>query len=60
MSICFLVAYMSSPAHINLIAEEASDEVAKAADAAAPKLTKKQAAVKASRAKKTVKVGGGV
>jgi hypothetical protein len=51
---------MSSPAHINLIAEEASDEVAKAADAAAPKLTKKQAAVKASRAKKTVKVGGGV
>jgi large subunit ribosomal protein L17e len=48
-------AYMSSPAHIELIGEEAADEIVKEKDAAAPKLTKKQVAIAAS---KKVKIGG--
>ncbi len=49
-------AYESSPAHIQIIAEEMADEVQKEADAPAPKLTKKQAAQAAAKAKK-IKVG---
>ena len=49
---------MSSPAHINLIAEEISDEVAKEEEKPTLKLSKKQVAQRASR--KTVSVGGGV
>lgn len=49
-------AYMSSPAHIELIGEEAADEIVKEKDSSvAPKLTKKQVAIAAS---KKVKVGG--
>ena len=48
-------AYMSSPAHIELIGEEAADEIVKEKDVAAPKVTKKQAAIAAS---KKVKIGG--
>ena len=50
---------MSSPAHINLIAEEVSDEVVKAEKPALVlRLSKKQIAQRNS--KKTVAVGGGV
>jgi large subunit ribosomal protein L17e len=50
-------AYESSPAHIQIIAEEAADEIVKEAeDDAAPKLSKKQMAQAAAKAKK-VKVG---
>lgn len=53
---------MASPAHINLIAEEVSDEVAKEAESTSTyTLSKKQWAQKASRARKgTVAVGGGI
>lgn len=53
---------MSSPAHINLIAEEASDEVTKEEDTSAStlKLSKKQLAIRNSRKSKSVTVGGGV
>ena len=56
------IAYMSSPAHINLIAEEASDEVTKEDDKAPTtlRLSKKQVAQRNSRKSKTVSVGGGV
>ena len=55
----FFIAYLSSPAHINLIAEEASDEVTKEDDKvpATLKLSKKQLA---QRRSKGVSVGGGV
>ena len=46
---------MSCPAHIQLIAEEAAEEVAKEADVE-PRLSRKQVAQKNAR----VKVGGGV
>lgn len=48
-------AYMSSPAHIELVATEVNDEVAKEADSKAPKLSRKQLAQKNAR----IKVGGG-
>mmetsp|Transcript_18540 Transcript_18540/g.31038 ORF Transcript_18540/g.31038 Transcript_18540/m.31038 type:complete len:191 (-) Transcript_18540:3461-4033(-) len=50
-------AYQSSPAHIEIIAEEKADEIVKEKEAVAMKLTKKQLAQ--SRAK-TIKAGGGV
>lgn len=49
-------AYMASPAHVELIAEEKSEEVAKEVAPAAPKLSKKQLAQVRT---KRVKVGGG-
>lgn len=50
-------AYQSSPAHIQIIAEEQLDEVRKEAEeTAAPKLSKKQTAQAAAKAKR-VKVG---
>ena len=49
-------AYMASPAHVELIAEEKSEEVAKEAAPAAPKLSKKQLAQ--ARTKRVI-VGGG-
>ena len=48
--------YESSPAHIQIIAEETADEVKKEVETAAPKLSKKQAAQAAAKAKR-VKVG---
>jgi hypothetical protein len=57
----FSLAYMSSPAHINLISEEVGDEVEKPKDAPANlKLSKKQIAQRLSRKGKSVPVGGGV
>ena len=51
---------MSSPAHINLLAEEVNDKVAKENDEPKTlKLSKKQQAQKSARAGK-VAVGGGV
>jgi hypothetical protein len=47
---------MASPAHVELIVEEKSEEVAKEAAPAAPKLSKKQLAQART---KRVKVGGG-
>lgn len=60
-SLCFFVliflAYNACPAHINMIAEELSEEVAKESSAPAPlKLTKKQIAQKRGQ----VAVGGGI
>lgn len=53
-----MIAYMSSPAHIELMGEEPSTEVVKEAEpAAAVTISKKRAAQLRS---KTVKVGGGV
>jgi large subunit ribosomal protein L17e len=53
-------AYMSSPAHINIIGEETSDEVAKAAEPAASLLSRKQQAQKAAAVRRgKVAVGGG-
>lgn len=37
-------AYMSSPAHIELIAEEKSEEIVKEVEASAPKFSRKQLA----------------
>eukprot|EP01038_Epipyxis_sp_PR26KG_P004029 gene4029-5765_t len=50
-------AYMSSPAHVELIAEEKNEEIVKEVDEKAPKLSKKQVAQARQR---TVKIGGGV
>jgi hypothetical protein len=54
-----MIAYLSCPAHINLIAEEASDEVTKEDDKAPAtlKLSKKQIAQGRG---KGIAVGGGV
>lgn len=53
-------AYMSSPAHINLIGEETNDEVAKAEEPAKTLLSRKQNAQKAAVARRgKVAVGGG-
>lgn len=53
-------AYMSSPAHINLIVEEVSDEVVKEEEKSLTlKLSKKQIAIKSSRKSGQVPVGGG-
>jgi len=55
-------AYMSCPAHIQLIGEELSDEIAKEEEKEEKTLTKKQTAQKAASAKrapKRVAVGGG-
>lgn len=53
------VAYMSSPAHVEIIAEEKNEEVAKEAEKNVEvKLSKKQIAQ--SRGKKTVVAGGGI
>lgn len=61
MFICLFVsiftAYMSCPAHIELIAEERNDEIVKEKVEVVVKQSKKQAAQ--ARAK-TVKIGGGV
>ena len=49
-------AYMSSPAHIELIGEETADEIVKEKEeVSASRLTKKQVAIAAS---KKVKIGG--
>lgn len=53
--ICIL-AYNACPAHINMIAEELSDEVAKESSATPLKLSKKQVAQKRG----LVAVGGGI
>ena len=50
-------AYMSSPAHVELIAEEANEEIVKEQEAAPAKLSKKQLAQSRSR---TIKTGGGI
>lgn len=50
-------AYMSCPAHIELIAEERNDEIVKEKDVSVVKQSKKQVAQ--SRAKQ-IKIGGGV
>ena len=50
------IAYMASPAHIELIVEEKSSEIAKAAEPIAARVSKKRAAQ--LRTKKVV-VGGG-
>jgi large subunit ribosomal protein L17e len=52
-------AYMSSPAHIQLIAEEANDEIVKEAESVATKLSKKQVAQGRAKGSKRVPVGGG-
>ena len=49
-------AYMSSPAHIQLIAEEAGEEIVKEAEVVAKKTSKKAAAQ--ARSNKRVPVGG--
>ena len=49
--------YMSSPAHVEMIAEEANEEIVKEAEAAPAKLSKKQLAQSRSR---TIKSGGGI
>jgi len=51
---------MSSPAHVEIIAEEKNEEIAKEAEKEDAKLTKKQIAQSKSRGKSTVKVGGGI
>lgn len=52
-----VLAYMSCPAHIELIAEERNDEIVKEKDEKLVKQSKKQVAQ--ARAK-TIKTGGGV
>ena len=54
-------AYLSSPAHIQLIGEEAAEEIAKEAEPSAPLLSKKATAQKAAKAKASKKIvaGGG-
>lgn len=47
---------MSSPAHIEIMAEEPAEQVAKVEEPKTLKLNKKQLA----RQRKTVKVGGGI
>lgn len=49
-------AYMSSPAHVELIAEEKADEVAKGDDKPQVRLSRKQIA----QGRGTVAVGGGL
>ena len=49
------IAYMSSPAHIELIAEEKNDEISKEKEVVTLKVSKKQAAKARS-----IKVGGGI
>ena len=51
-------AYNSSPAHVEIIAEEKNEEIAKEKDETATRLSRKQLAQK--RAKKTITTGGGV
>jgi large subunit ribosomal protein L17e len=51
-------AYMSCPAHIELIVEEKNEEIKKEADDLSLKQSKKQVAQAAARARK-VPVGGG-
>ena len=62
--LCFLVrlmsvyaAYLSCPAHIEIMAEEKNQEIAKETEEGAQKVTKK---VAAQLRAKTVKSGGGV
>lgn len=50
-------AYMSSPAHVEIIAEEKNEEIAKEAEKEEVKLSKKQVAQSRGKA---VKVGGGI
>ena len=47
---------MSSPAHVELIAEEKSEEIVKETEPVSIKLSKKQQAQRV----RTIKVGGGV
>lgn len=50
------LAYMSSPAHVEMIAEEKIEEVAKEDTKAAPRFSRKQLA----QGKGAVPVGGGI
>lgn len=50
-------AYQSSPAHIEIIAEEVNEEIVKEKEVVEVKLSKKQLA---QRKTKTIKVGGGI
>jgi large subunit ribosomal protein L17e len=50
-------AYMSSPAHVQIVAEEKNEEIVKEAEAEPKKLSKKQVAQGRG---KVVKTGGGV
>jgi large subunit ribosomal protein L17e len=53
-------AYMSSPAHIEIIGEEANEEIVKEAEPVAARLTKKQQAqAKGKAGGKKIPVGGG-
>ena len=52
-------AYMSCPAHIELIAEERNDEIVKEKDEKVVKFSKKQVAQACARTKR-IKAGGGV
>lgn len=52
-------AYMSCPAHIELIAEERNDEIVKEKDEKVVKFSKKQVAQASARTKR-IKAGGGV
>jgi large subunit ribosomal protein L17e len=52
-------AYNSSPAHIQLIGEEAAEEIAKEPEAKVASVSKKAAAQIAARGSKKIKVGGG-
>ncbi len=52
---CFTLAYMSSPAHVELFAEEKAEDVAKATEEKAVRLSRKQIARGHG---KTVAVGG--
>ena len=52
-----LSAYQSSPAHIEIIVEEKSEEIVKEKEVVEVKLSKKQLAQGRAR---TIKVGGGI
>ena len=51
-----ITAYQSSPAHIEIIVEEKSEEIVKEKEQVEVKLSKKQLAQKS----RTIKVGGGI
>lgn len=56
LNVC-VSAYMSSPAHVEIIAEEKNEEIAKEAEKVEVKLSKKQVAQGRG---KTITAGGGI
>lgn len=55
--IAIYVAYQSSPAHIEIIVEEKSEEIVKEKEVVEARLSKKQLAQSRTR---TIKIGGGI